>query len=76
MTILDEIFDHEEALQTITLVKKKPAILKCRFCSWQIPKFKTTKKGKRVNLYGELQSHVMIAHPEEYQNLQDKLEVE
>ena len=57
----------------------KPAnksIIKCNFCNWQIPKFKTTKKGKRIHLYGALQNHVMMNHEEEYKKIQDELEVE
>jgi len=44
-------------------------ILKCKFCKWQISRFITTKKGKRINKSGALISHVALEHPDVYKKI-------
>ena len=69
-TILDFIQDHEESLRLVA-PKKKPAIIKCKFCDWQVQKWKTTKKRKKVQLYSALEHHVMMEHPDEWEKIEE-----
>ena len=48
-------------------------IIKCAFCDWQIPRWLTNKKGKRVNGYYKLQKHIAFHHWDELEKIIDKL---
>jgi len=50
-------------------------IIKCRFCNWKVARWSYNKKKKRpLNNAYRLVDHVMIHHPEEYEQIQDRLE--
>ena len=48
--------------------------IKCSFCNWSIPKWKTTKKGIHIERYGSLLKHMKLQHPEKYQEVINALE--
>ena len=49
-------------------------MIKCKFCSWQTPKWRTNKQGQRKNNYSHLQNHFMVEHTDEYVNVMIKLD--
>uniref|UniRef100_A0A6M3L9H5 Uncharacterized protein n=1 Tax=viral metagenome TaxID=1070528 RepID=A0A6M3L9H5_9ZZZZ len=49
-------------------------IIKCAFCDWQIPRWLTNKKGKHIESFTKLQSHVALHHWDEYEKVIEKLE--
>ena len=49
-------------------------IIKCAFCDWQIPRWLTNKKGKHIESFAKLQSHVALHHSDEYDKILNKLE--
>ena len=51
-----------------------PKIIKCRFCNWRIPRWLTNRKGKHIESFTKLQSHVALQHWNEYEKIMDKLE--
>jgi hypothetical protein len=53
------------------MTRTKPAIIKCKFCEWQVQKWRTTKKGTKLQLYSALAVHVMLEHPEEWEKIEE-----
>ncbi len=39
--------------------------IKCRFCNWEVPRFRTSSKGKVTYNYHLLQEHCMLNHDKE-----------
>jgi len=50
------------------------SMIKCRFCDWQTPKWRTSKKGKRIHGYNLLAEHVAINHWAQFCSIMTLLE--
>ena len=51
-------------------------ILKCKYCDWQIKRWRTNSKGKRINGSHMLREHVQMQHWEEYEKILTQIEAE
>jgi hypothetical protein len=45
-------------------------IIKCKFCGWQCPRWRTTD-GKSKQNFNRLKDHVIFYHPKEYEAIED-----
>lgn len=55
---------------------KPKQMIRCSVCSYETPKWITNSKGNHVSGYGKLQQHFQLAHPDEYLEIQQKLQEE
>lgn len=54
----------------------KENLLRCRLCDWSTLRWRTNKKGEKINGYHLLQEHFFVSHPKEYEQIRNKLERE
>ena len=47
----------------------KPSAMKCAFCAFTVPKWRTNKHGARISGYSRLSDHVHEAHPDEWDRI-------
>ena len=43
--------------------------IKCRFCNWKIPRFRTNRNGKKSNNYHKLTRHCELCQDDKLQEL-------
>mgnify|MGYP001610768638 CR=1 FL=1 len=57
----------------------QPSLVKCRFCSWTTPRFRTWKGGRRTSgpgtAYLRLQDHIQREHPAEWAEVEEYLDL-
>ena len=51
-------------------------VVKCKFCEWQVPLFRTQKNGKTLPpdvAWDELKWHAKIEHPQAFKKVAKKI---